>query len=637
MDGPSLPPAAGPWSARLWGLCLLALVGAQAWMTLSLFGPGPPWERLLNDEPIVSGRHPLHLYHGSLGAAAFHDRGTICCYDPAFQAGYPKTPVFDSGSRLAELFLAVAGGSYRPAAYKVGLAVCFLGIPLLLVAAARGVGLSWGATCLATGAGLLVCWGAPGRAALEAGDLDVLAAALAALLQFSLLVRFDRAPGLATWAGILASGCLGWLANPLLFATLFPLVLLYYLSVGARHAWLSWHLSLLVGLLGGLGVNAFWLVDWVRHWWIRSPLPASESLLPHRTFQSIWQAPLWGAPVDRALAVGLVGLAVFGVLVFNQCKQRPAARLLGLGAGGLLSLAVLGIASDRVGRLHTCQLLVPALWFATLPAAHALAQGLSLFSHRLRRPWCAAGLLAALVLAAVLTGPHAIATLGDRLRQPTPLAVGLGPQRERLVQTLVGCTTPEARILWEDLPQPPTGPHWTPLLPLLTGRAFVGGLDPEAGIEHAYVNFVDQILAGRHVLQWSDGDLDDFCRRYNVGWVVCRSRPAVERLGKWPAARRLAALGDGGPGALFAVRRPHSFALKGRAQLVRADSRHLTFADVVPEDGGVVLSFHYQKGLRAFPSRVQVEREPDPNDPIPFIRLRVSGPVARLTLTWDEH
>src|SRR5262249_41358034 len=146
--------------------------------------------------------------------------------------------------------------------------------------------------------------------------------------------------------------------------------------VGTRHQFLAWHGALLAGLLGGLAVNLFWLVDWVRHWWIRSPLEIGDSLLPHRTWHTIWNAPLWGDGADRALAVALVGGAALGVLVFNQCNQRPAARLLGLGAGGLLCLAVLGIASEPIGRLGTAQLLVPALWFATIPAAHALVRGL---------------------------------------------------------------------------------------------------------------------------------------------------------------------------------------------------------------------------------------------------------------------
>src|SRR5262245_31670086 len=77
-----------------WSLVLLGLLAGQVWLTLGLFGPDRFWYRLLNDQPIVSGRHPLHLYHGYLGARSLLEHGTLCCYDPAFQAGYPKTPVF---------------------------------------------------------------------------------------------------------------------------------------------------------------------------------------------------------------------------------------------------------------------------------------------------------------------------------------------------------------------------------------------------------------------------------------------------------------------------------------------------------------------------------------------------------------
>src|SRR5713226_5171478 len=110
-------------SRLLGSFALFGLLAWQGWMTLSLFGTENPWTGLLDERPIISGRHPLHLYHGYLGARAFRERGTLCCYDPAFQAGYPKTPVFDSGSRPAELFLTLAGSEYRPAAYKIGLAV----------------------------------------------------------------------------------------------------------------------------------------------------------------------------------------------------------------------------------------------------------------------------------------------------------------------------------------------------------------------------------------------------------------------------------------------------------------------------------------------------------------------------------
>src|SRR5438270_4483302 len=144
-----------------WLLGLLVLSAWQGWLTVGLFGPGRPLECLLDDQPVLSGRHPLHLYHGYLGARALQEHGTLSCYDPAFHAGYPKTPVFDSGSRPAELALTLAGGRYCPAAYKVGYALLWALAPLALFFGSRAVGMGRGPACLASALGLLVWWGRP--------------------------------------------------------------------------------------------------------------------------------------------------------------------------------------------------------------------------------------------------------------------------------------------------------------------------------------------------------------------------------------------------------------------------------------------------------------------------------------------
>ena len=84
-------------------------------------------------------------------------------------------------------------------------------------------------------------------------------------------------------------------------------------------------------------------------------------------------------------------------------------------------------------------------------------------------------------------------------------------------------------------------------------------------------------------------------------------------------------------------RDPRGFVLKGRAELLRADCERITLGNVEPDGDELVLCFHYQEGLRVQPSRVRMERELDPRDPIPFIRLKMSGPVTCLTLTLDKR
>jgi hypothetical protein len=606
-------------------------------MTLTLFGYDRPWERLLDDQPILSGRHPLHLYHGHLGAGALLTTGRVSCIDWAFQAGYPKTPVFDSGSRLAELLLALTGGQYRPAVYKLGLALCCLLVPWLLLLACRGAGLCAPATVLATAAGLLVWWGTPGRKALEAGEIELLLAALAVLAHVGLLVRYHRAPGFGVWLGLLGTAALGWFAHPLLFPVLLPLLWVYYLSIGARHARFSWHFALFAAQAGGVLSNLFWLSDWVSYWWLRTP-PLAEGMLRHRTLQTIWDSPIWGDAVDRSLGVFLLGSALIGIGVFNQCQQRVAARLLGLGAGGLWVLAILGIAWEPLGSVGSAGLMVPALWFAALPAAHAWTRAYYLLAYLARGRWRAAGIACALLAAGGLATWPTVAALAERCGGTTPLIIGLNEERQALVDRLVQYTGTEARILWEDRPAGREASRWSALLPLLTGRTFIGGLDPDAGIEHIQAGLVEQELAGRPIGKMLDTDLAEYCGRYNIGWAVCWSPAAVARFRAWKeGAREVAQLNDDGPGVLFRIQRERpSLALTGQARLLYADSHHLIFADVVPKNGEVVMSLHYQAGMRASPARVQVEPKSDSCDPVPFVRLRVSSPVACLVLTWDE-
>jgi hypothetical protein len=642
LPAPALPPPTFR-NRPVWAVVLLGLVVWQGWMTLSLFGRDQPWQRLIDGQPILSGRHPLHLYHGLLGASSFLSRGELSCYDPAFQTGYPKTPVFDSGCRPAEMFLTLVGGQYKPAAYKIGLALSCCFVPLLLAAAARGIGLGPAGACLASALGLLVWWGEPSRNMLEAGELDILMTVLLAVVYIGLLLRFHREAGFLTWLALLVIGCMGWFAQPLLFTFLLvPLLLVYYYTAGVRHR-LMWHVALLGCLAGGVAVNALWLIDLVEYWWLRVPWPAGERLLTHRTLQSFWDSPVWGGCADRGLAMILLGSGLIGVLLYNLRRERATARLLGLGVVGLLAVALLGTAWEPLGRFGAARLLVPALWFAVLPAVHA---GRCLFAQLTiwtGVPWRGALVGVSLLVAAGWASRAELTVFADRCTGTNPFILGLSAEQQAVIDTLQACTTTDARILWEDQRQPIQASRWTALLPVWTGRSFLGGLDPEANLEHGYASLIDQQLAGRPIVEWPDAELSTFCDRYNVGWVACRSAAAIARFNAWcasgAAVRQAALTMDGQSACLFALKRQPSFVLKGQARWIAANHRHIILGDVVPEKGSdaVVLSLHFQSGMEVAPPHVQIEKDPDPFDPIPMIRLRLAAPVTRVILTWPAN
>ena len=622
----------------LWLAAVAGLVVAQAGLGLALFGPGRSLDALLDDRPILSGRHPLHLYHGSLGAQAIHLRGATTCYDPAFQAGYPKTPVFDGGCRPAELFLAVAGGEYRPAAYKVGIFGCLLLVPLACVLAARGAGLPAGAAVLAGACGTAVGWSWPVRRLIEEGEFDFLTAGLGLIVFVPWLGRYARWFGVDSWLVLAVVAVAGWYAHPVVWVGLTPVLIGYYVVYAPRRE-LAWHLGLAGITAGGLAPNLWWLADWARYWWLRQPSPGEQVPLPD------WRAVL-GTPGDYLALAGYVpwgGLVAacgaVGLVAVWRAGNRGAAALLGVAAVATVAAARVIAAWSRVPTDAPERLAPLAAGLLVLPAAFALWKVLE------RGRLAAAGAVAA-VLALLVTGwadgPDRPLATAARLRTE-PLVIGLSDDQRRVVAALHEHTTPAARVLWDETTDHPPGWNWTALLPVLTGRAYIGGLDHAAGMEYSFCGLRDGRLNGRPLADWTDADLGVFCGWYNVGWVVCRSSGAAERWGRLPMARPVARLTEGGqPLVVYALDREKTFILSGSGTWESATPTRITLTDVVPDaTGGVDLSLHTVpgNGMRAYPSYIKTDvpvQDRTGGDPINHVRLRVPGPVPRVTLVWEN-
>ncbi len=627
-------PTGGFRERPAWLVAAAVVVIAQAGLALTLFGASRQWSAVTDDRPILSGRHPLHLYHGMLGAAAFRDHRTATCYDPAFQAGYPKTPVFDGGSRPAELFAILGGRGYRPAAYKFGVFAFLLLVPVGFIAAARGAGLPAGAAVLTGCFGVLIGWCPAVRLMLEEGQLDFLAAGLAAAVFVPWLGRYAKHPGPESCLVLAGLALVGWYAHPLVWAGLLPVMFVFYLVFAPQHG-PGWHLGLAGITSAGVVPNVWWLLDWGKYWWLRQPSSTDHIPLPR------WEAVL-GSPDDYAnLCAGLPGgpvvplIAAGGLVLLWATGHRAAAWLALFTAVLALSAARLAAAWPRVpsdvpGRVAplVLALLAPAAAFGvweTLRRARAASAGAIV---------AAVGLL----LVGWADGPSAPLAHATGVHTP-PFVLGFTQEQKQLLDAINEHTTPDARILWDDA-EPRPGWNWSALLPVYTNRAYLGGLDTYAEIDHGHCALGDQRLNGRPLAEWTDAELTAYCRWYNVGWVMCRGERTAERWGKYPAAKPVARLTESGqPAVLFAIDRAHTFVLSGRAVWESADSKRIVLSDVYPNaDGEIHLSLHAFEGLRVYPSYVRLDPLPDPTgrDPVHHIRLRTPGPVPRVTLVWEH-
>jgi len=678
QEGPNpTTPVPPPWKKRVVRVaCALALLGLFAfhvWLTLLPVGGFAAWRDQDSGKPILTGRHPLHLYHAILGSEGLVHRGQSTGIDPFFHVGYPKTPVFDSGSRFPERILALVmvlrpglnwwgePGSgpvedpFEPwsksaRTYLRGwlLALCL--VPALLFgiswALRRDLSLALAFTCL----GLAVWWSPPSQDALAQGHAEWLFGGLLLAWCHAFFVRFHQGPSLLSWLFLTLGGVLALLVQPAFMILGAPFFLGYYMRVGPKHEWV-WHVGLWSAAIVPFLFNADWLGDWVRYWWIRQP-----ASLEWRGDSAHWLEP-WkeliriSDPASGPLFLLLGFLFLVGWAVLHFLGSRALGRTFAFVVGGFLGLAGLGFVWEPAQRLEVEALFFTAIWFSLYPAAFGINAGV-------RFPWavkkmaqglesgpCPKGVVGILgkglgfvgVLGIlgwlVHAGPRVVA-LAQSHFSAQPLHRTLSAEQADLLELIRAKTQPSARILWEDGPPEEEKDRWTALLPLWTGRTYIGGLDAWAGIEHLGSGLVDGRLAGTSISTLENRDLAQYFDTFNVGWVVAQNPKTRARLESYGRARLVAQVGQRG---LYALERTHSFILRGKAELVEQTPEAIVLANLEPADGQLVLSLHYHSQWEVVPSRIAIERELDPRDPIPLVRLKLDEPVSRLVLRYRRQ
>ena len=70
---------------------------------------------------------------------------------------------------------------------------------------------------------------------------------------------------------------------------------------------------------------------------------------------------------------------------------------------------------------------------------------------------------------------------------------------------------------------------------------------------------------------------------------------------------------------VYEVKRTATFFLKGSGT-VRADYNRLELTDIVPEQGEIIISYHWMKFFKTIP-QVRIERADALGDPVGFIKI----------------
>jgi hypothetical protein len=171
-----------------------------------------------------------------------------------------------------------------------------------------------------------------------------------------------------------------------------------------------------------------------------------------------------------------------------------------------------------------------------------------------------------------------------------------------------------------------------PLIPLETGAEVIGGPYLYTHLTTNFTQFGDGHFMGK--TEWTARQFEQYVRLYDVSWIVCWSPYVAHFCAQHPELIDVVEIVDGRIviGRIVIDRDDPAKRVRPGSARVTHESGRLRVSDVHPDDGLVVLPYHWTPHLASRPP-VRIEAVHLLDDPVPFIGLR--DPPERCELSLD--
>ncbi len=602
-------------------LALLVLLAA----TLACTAIRVDLSELLSSNTLALFNNTKYVFFSELHGRTLREAGALWGYDPTFAAGY-LSGGFAWGTTDYLPSLLVSTGAVSGSAVIKGLFLAlFLCSPLLGFASARLFGLG---VAEATVAGLLTLLLDQFSLNLNFTMRGMISSTLGLTLVLPIAAVFHhlnrKAPRIqASTVFLVVAGAVVAGLNPQSLAVLAVAVG----GVGIWHRRPLWAPAGAAGAVVVVGAVTAFLLPWVvpgLHYLdeIPSGFPLISILRCEWLF---WTS--WGIFVVllQPLALLICGTGVYEIV--RRVRARDPVGLYLLFVAGVALVVVVTILATGRGFTFPVRYLQWILTVCTLPSAAFLVRHLGSREAWKRVPGRIAGLGVLLVIVAQValslqTGSYR--SYGAEESEPFMELVDWARNR----------TDASGRILIETSPNSEVrslGFDYVGLLALFVPEREYLSL-PEAESPGVYYSaFLQEgALSWLPIGSYSDDDLAEYLKAYNIRWVVAFDPRTIERFRRSPSIAR--PKGQVGAFAVFEATRIPSFFLRGSGS-VEAGLNRIRLSDLVPDPSGeVVLSYHRFGSLRTLEG-VPLDVEERPFDPFGFIKIR--NPPGTLTIVND--
>jgi len=599
-----------------------------------------PGSRWFTPDPIYTDDYIFHYADALEKTEYLREHGMLFSYNPYMRAGTPCNLFFSVDNNGWALLVYLLSFLPSGLVFKLYFLGALLFIPLILYLSARNFALERTQCILCTALGTLFLQVSVCVDFLYWGSVSYIFSCYFSLLVVSFLyayVRGRRYRDIILFTLLFSAGL--WVHIFTVIHVGIPLVFCFALTFRR----LSWkHRALIIAALAVTFLaNALWIIPYMvmlpdfivsitKHFFY-STASLAEPLNTYFFFNIKFNEYM-NIPFPKSGFVDLLLLvcAVVGTVSWRKEERKILLWLFACSGAALFLLAYYGSFWTVTASLTPLRFVIYMNVLLCFPAAGGMLKIYRLFIAD-RQPAVKLVTCAVLVylLATVLATPYNHLFIKKDFRLITDVPAPLVELSEWIKEN----TKPDGRILVENSDFESShqyyGTHFPYLLPLLTGREYIGNYSFYATSPDSFSSFACGFLFRTPISEYTPDTAAPYLSLYNVKWVVAWSKKS--RLFFASAPKYFTFRKQIDKFYIFETNRAGNFFIKGSGTIT-AEPNRIELQDLKPEDGEVVISYHWMKYLKAAPD-ITVDKTLLLRDPVGFITLH--DPPERVEIVTD--